>query len=320
MLPKLTIIIPCYNCAATLREAVVSCYTQGFSPNEFEVVMVNDCSTDTTATVMNTLASEYPNIHTHHHTENRGGGAARNTAVTQAKAEVIFCLDSDDLLPEGTLKKMHDFMQQKNCDGVCFEHSVKFRGTDIRDISHTDSYPPSDTPVQFSSLIHKSDSPSPVTVVFMFTKRAWSIVKGYPTHHGFDTQGFGWRFLSAGLTAYICPGTTYLHRVELHQSYYLREWNAGKTNFNMREILFEHLPLFTPEAQAVIQRFNYSDFTRDILSSLEKCTVILADNHTQLLGTLSYASTLSKPFSVAPRDSWRGMWFRLQSRLRGFLS
>ncbi|MBY0309596.1 glycosyltransferase [Patescibacteria group bacterium] len=317
MTPHLSIIIPCYNCASTLREAVSSCYTQGFSSEDFEVVMVNDCSTDETATTMADLASEHSNIRIHNHAENRGGGAARNTAVTHARAAVIFCLDSDDLLPPGTLKKMFEYLQQKGCDGVCFQHSIKFRGTDITNVSHTDSYEPSDTPVELSTLIMKSGPPSPVTVVFMFTKRAWHTVQGYPTHHGFDTQGFGWRFLSAGLKAYICPGTTYLHRVELHQSYYLREWNAGKTNLNMREILFEHLPLFSPPAQQVIRDFAYEDFTKDIFGSLLKLDPLFSNDKGESVGTLSYTNTPRTPkITVVPRNSLRGLWFRFKSRIR----
>jgi len=45
---KLSIIIPCYNCAETVEESVRSCFTQGFSKDEFEIVMVDYFSTDLT--------------------------------------------------------------------------------------------------------------------------------------------------------------------------------------------------------------------------------------------------------------------------------
>ena len=52
--PKLSITIPCYNCEKTLREAVESCYKQGFeNENDFEIVMVDDGSKDGTRELFN---------------------------------------------------------------------------------------------------------------------------------------------------------------------------------------------------------------------------------------------------------------------------
>ena len=84
---ELSIIIPCYNCENTLREAVESCYIQGFREDEFEIVMVNDDSKDATSLVMKELASEHSNIRTHYHDTNQGGGATRNTATKISSSE-----------------------------------------------------------------------------------------------------------------------------------------------------------------------------------------------------------------------------------------
>jgi glycosyltransferase involved in cell wall biosynthesis len=312
---RLSIIIPCYNCADTLRSAVATCYTQGLSHDEFEIVMVNDCSTDTTAVVMNELARQYENIRTVSHEKNRGGGATRNTAIEHTEAEVIFCLDSDDLLPPNTLSKMLAYLEQKKCDGVCFEKSIKFRGNDVSAVECIDQFPFTEAGVPFESLIEWPASP--VMVVFMFTKQAWRNVNGYPTHHGFDTQGFGWRFLSAGYKVLVCRDTTYLHRVKYKQSYYQREYNAGKTNYHLRAILEEHALLFTEEANAFVRSFDCTDFTRDLGSELFKRKSILVKNYQQLFGTLSYDNTPRQTtIKFVSRHSPRGIVKRIRAKIK----
>ena len=137
MTPKLSIIIPCYNCEDTLREAVDSCYIQGFSNEEFEIIMVDDGSTDNTWKLMQGIASEYKNIKVLQHSRNRGGGATRNTAIKNSSADVLFCLDSDDILPPDTLGKMYTFLKEKNCNAVCIHRFINFNGKDTSDIAHT---------------------------------------------------------------------------------------------------------------------------------------------------------------------------------------
>jgi hypothetical protein len=75
-------------------------------------------------------------------------------------------------------------------------------------------------------------------------------VGGYPTHHGFDTQGMAFRFLCSGLTAYTCPETRYYHRVEVPNSYYMREYAAGMINWNWFCVLDEHIYVFTNAVKA----------------------------------------------------------------------
>jgi hypothetical protein len=92
----------------------------------------------------------------------------------------------------------------------------------------------------------------PVSVTFLFTRQAFYQMGGYPTQHGFDTQGMGFRFLGNGLTAYICPETIYYHRVSYNQSYYLREASAGNFNKNYFMILDEWLFLFQDDIKEKI--------------------------------------------------------------------
>ncbi len=110
---KLSIIIPCYNSAKTLEEALTSACAQELSI-PFEIVMVDDNSEDNTRELMKKLAGEYKNIRYFFHDTNKGGGATRNTAVAKSTGDLIFCLDSDDILTPGMLGKMVNMLLEKN--------------------------------------------------------------------------------------------------------------------------------------------------------------------------------------------------------------
>lgn len=326
---KLSIIIPCYNCEKTLREAVESCYKQGFeNESDFEIVMVDDGSTDNTKELMHTLASEHNNIQTFFNEKNQGGGATRNKAVTHSLGEVIFGLDSDDMLPPGTLLKMYTFLKETAkksvCDGVTIHRSIKFNGNSIHNIDHVDVSPYPGERIPFTSLVSKTKEFCPVSVTFMYTKDAFTKAGGYPTSHGYDTQGFGWRFLCAGLSAYTCPDAEYLHRIHASESYYLREYNSGKMNYNWRDILLEHQYVFSDKAQSFIRTFNYKDFTRNIMDDLINIDGFLVPNIEEVL---SKVSTINKTNSRAKdevqstpvyvrRNSMYGYYLRIKNRIR----
>ena len=74
---KISIIIPCYNCAKTLREAVASCYVQKL--DNFEIVMVDDGSADNTKEIMQKLASKHPEIPFNFGEYSVGGGFCIHT-------------------------------------------------------------------------------------------------------------------------------------------------------------------------------------------------------------------------------------------------
>lgn len=310
----ISIIIPCYNCADTLVEAVESCFLQGL--DNFEVVMVDDGSTDKTREVMQTLAKKHSEIKLFYHDKNKGGGATRNTAIGHSEAEVIFCLDSDDILPENTLSKMFTFMKEKKCDGVGIHKSVKFRGKNTNDIEHIDIFGYSGEKIPFESLVEKNGVMCPLYSTFMHTKKAFSVAGGYPTEHGFDTQGFAWRFLSAGLVAYTCPDAVYLHRIQFKKSYYLREAEAGKANYNWQDILAEHLELFNDESQKFILTFNCKDFSRSIFGEIKKKKNLFRGNYALILGTAyKRGKIIFNKRDYVGRSSIRGYFFRIKNRV-----
>lgn len=284
MNPALSIIIPCYNCERTLKEAVDSCFRQGLT-ELFEIIMVDDCSTDNTRNVMVEISKEHKETRLFYHSENKGGGATRNTAVYNSRSEIIFCLDSDDFLGDFTLRKMLDFQKTKKCDGLGISTSIKFNGRNRDDISYVNKFGFIGQIIPFESLFETDkNSMCSLFSTFLITKSAFNKIGGYPTYHGFDTQGIAFRFLAAGLIAYTCPDTIYFHRVNFHKSYYLREYESGKVNLNWRYILEEFIYLFNNETKELILNFNINS-EKNILSKIIGSGDFLVENHNELLMT-----------------------------------
>ena len=259
---RLSIIIPCYNCAETLEEAVDSIYRQALTL-PFEIIMVDDCSTDKTVKIMDKLKNRYKETKVFNHEKNQGGGVTRNTAVEKSTGDIIFCLDSDDILGDGALNKMVNYLLAQKCDAVGVSTSIKFKGKNIKDIDFVNNFGYVGEKIPTESLFNPQKCS--LYSVFMFTKRAFKIAGGYPTEHGFDTQGFAWRFLANGLTAYTCPDTTYYHRVSFHRSYYIREYESGKTNHNWLKIFEEFLYLFKIEIRQKILMADLNNLNQHLI-------------------------------------------------------
>ncbi len=91
-MPRVSVILPFYNRAATLERCVRSVLAQSFAA--FEIVAVDDASTDESARVIKALGD--PRIRVLRHEMNRGPGGARNTALRSASGDVFAFIDSDD--------------------------------------------------------------------------------------------------------------------------------------------------------------------------------------------------------------------------------
>ena len=130
--PKVSVIIPAYNQADFLKEAIKSVLDQTY--NNFEVIVVNDASPDHTEQVIQQF--DDPRLKHLVHQKNLGLPAARNTGMRAAEGEIIALLDSDDLFHPEKLAAHVDFLN-KNPD-IGSSYNARFElhhsATTIRDI------------------------------------------------------------------------------------------------------------------------------------------------------------------------------------------
>jgi glycosyltransferase involved in cell wall biosynthesis len=95
--PAVSVILPCYNGARFLPEAVTSVRRQQYEP--LEILIVDDGSTDATPQVAPQLGADVR----YFRKDNGGPASARNVGLREARGEVIAFLDADDQWPDGKL-------------------------------------------------------------------------------------------------------------------------------------------------------------------------------------------------------------------------
>ena len=90
---KLSFVVPCYNGADTLQKCVESVFCQGI--DDYEIIVVNDGSTDNTLEVAKIIANEHPQVVVLNK-PNGGVSSARNMGIENATGDYILFLDADD--------------------------------------------------------------------------------------------------------------------------------------------------------------------------------------------------------------------------------
>jgi len=115
---KVSVVIPIYNTRPYLAECLDSVLGQDLPTTEFEVVAVDDGSTDGSAKVLDSYAEQHGNL-TVLHQENSGWpGKPRNVGRATSRGAYVFFADSDDVLAPQALRRMYDFAVANGSDVV----------------------------------------------------------------------------------------------------------------------------------------------------------------------------------------------------------
>jgi glycosyltransferase involved in cell wall biosynthesis len=119
--PKISVITPCFNHGKFIQEMVESVLNQTFQ--DFEVIIVNDGSTDDTAEILRNITSEKVKII---HIENHGPAYARNLAIENARAPIIMNLDADDKIAPDLLEKAYEIFLSNENTGIVHCDAERF--------------------------------------------------------------------------------------------------------------------------------------------------------------------------------------------------
>ena len=112
---KVSIVIPVYNKAKYISDCMESLLQQDF--DDFEIVAVNDGSTDDSGKICDEKAAKDSRIRVIH-TENNGVTAARRKGVEQASGDYIMFVDADDRLLPGAIKTLYNAITDSGADEV----------------------------------------------------------------------------------------------------------------------------------------------------------------------------------------------------------
>lgn len=109
---KLSIIIPVFNTEKYVAKCLHSCLNQDFPLSDYEIIVVNDGSSDNSLSIIKDFASRYDNIRIVEQ-ENQGLSMARNNGFDQSKGEYVWFVDSDDYIDENCLGRIGSLLQHE---------------------------------------------------------------------------------------------------------------------------------------------------------------------------------------------------------------
>lgn len=101
-----SIIVPCYNEEEAIAGTIQELHEAVPETETYEIIVVNDGSTDDTKRILDQIAGDYTNLHIVVHAKNRGYGAALKTGIRRAKAEIIVITDADGTYPNERIPEL----------------------------------------------------------------------------------------------------------------------------------------------------------------------------------------------------------------------
>ncbi|MFJ1967849.1 glycosyltransferase family 2 protein [Streptomyces sp. NPDC087903] len=115
---KVSVIVPVYNPGTYIEDCISSLLRQSLPPDEYEVIFVDDGSTDGSPARLDALAAENSRV-TVVHQENSGwSGKPRNVGIAAAVGEYVMFVDNDDYLGDEALERMYDYAVTNGADVV----------------------------------------------------------------------------------------------------------------------------------------------------------------------------------------------------------
>ena len=141
-MPKISVIIPSYNSAHCLPDAIDSILAQDYQ--NLEILVVDDGSTDNTKDVINSYINSVKKNRScrilYVYKENGGVSSARNVGIENARGEYIAFLDADDTLLENSISQRVAFMEENQEVGIVFTNYYIFANEDKSLSEHKIAY------------------------------------------------------------------------------------------------------------------------------------------------------------------------------------
>lgn len=120
---KLSIIIPCYNAENHIERCLNSLVNQNFDTIDYEIIIIDDGSTDNSIKVIENFKNTRNNILLFKQA-NKGQGFSRNRAIYLAKGDYIYFIDADDYLAHNSFRLVFDYLVTHKLDLVGFKTKI----------------------------------------------------------------------------------------------------------------------------------------------------------------------------------------------------
>ncbi|WP_405650859.1 glycosyltransferase family 2 protein [Streptomyces sp. NBC_00019] len=124
---KVSVVVPVYNPGVYIEDCIASLKRQSLPPDEFEMVFVDDGSTDGTPARLDELAAEDSRVHVIHQENSGWSGKPRNVGIAASQGEYVMFVDNDDYLGDEALERMYDYGVANGADVIVGKMAGKGR-------------------------------------------------------------------------------------------------------------------------------------------------------------------------------------------------
>ncbi|MFV5688929.1 glycosyltransferase family 2 protein [Flavobacterium sp. ZT3R25] len=239
-MPEVSIIVPCYNQAQYLDEALQSLYDQTYT--KWECIIVNDGSQDDTEAIAQKWEVKDSRFR---YVDKKNGGvsSARNLGIKNAKGEFIVTLDSDDMYEATFIEKALTVIQNNDEIGI---------------VSSWGRYFTNDMQLQ----VYKSIGKTTVDFLFhnaaigtsLFRKTCWEQVRGYDENpeNGYEDWEFYLRVCSLGWKVHIVEEVLFFYR----QSISSRSAGINQVNKEAKKYIYiKNKDIYCAHYEELIEQF-----------------------------------------------------------------
>jgi hypothetical protein len=257
-LDKVSVIIPCYNQASFLSEAIQSIFSQ--THDNWEIFIVDDGSPDDTKVIAEKWCSKDPRIH-YLYQENGGLSSARNFGIKNTETDFILTLDADDNYEKTFIEKALHIVKNQKEVGVVSSWIVRFNSKE-KEIVTIKAKAESIDDFLFQNACNGTS---------FFRKKCWLQVGGYDEEmkNGYEDWDFYIRVCSIGWKVHIIPEKLFFYRQHTSS---MRIDAYKNHDLKIKTYLFKkHKNLYLDNYDALISHFLN-------LNNREKRNVIKAKN------------------------------------------
>lgn len=116
--PKVSVVVPVYNPGRDIDDCIRTLLDQSLRPGEYEVIFVDDGSTDATPARLDELAAEHEHVRVEHIPNSGWPGRPRNVGIELSRGDYVYFVDNDDWIEHEALERMHAMALRDDADIV----------------------------------------------------------------------------------------------------------------------------------------------------------------------------------------------------------